>query len=77
MHLSYPANQRKIKNLMITVEAMSHEIERKGSHMDYQERTESSVRRRRFTTGKKMKLQKGDKGRNREGGRDKKGEMGR
>ena len=27
MHLSYPAN--RIKNLMITVEAMCHEIERK------------------------------------------------
>ena len=39
--------------------------------------TESTVIRRRFTTGKKVKLHKGDKGRNREGGRDKKGEIGR
>ena len=52
---------------MITVEAMSHKIERKGSDIDYQKKTESSVRRRRFTTGKKVRLQKGDKGRNREG----------
>ena len=60
---------------MITVKAMSHKIERKGSDIDYQKKTESSVRRRRFTTGKKVILQKGDKGRNREVGRD--GEKGR
>ena len=52
---------------MITVEAMSHKIERKGSDIDDQKKTESTIIRRRFTTGKKVKLQKGDKGRNREG----------